>query len=161
VQLGYITVEQVGIEEKNAVNIALAAIWPAAKAAALSAVLFVLPPFTTVSSAETGSDIRGCWERADSSTRYPTSLTYCFLGEGRLQGWDINYGHGVDFYGSWQRRRHNRISIAIRCAPRITCSYEFDEPRDVLHLKNCTAPSVEGAFNKSSLTTNKDSSHED
>jgi hypothetical protein len=151
VQLGYITVEQVGIEEENAVNIALAAIWPAAKAAALSAVLFVLTPFTTVSSAETGSDMRGCWERADSSTRYPTSLTYCFLGEGRLQGWDIDYGHGVDFYGSWEKHKPKKVVIATKRAPRIICNYEIDKQREVLHLKSCTSPSVEGSFNKSGL----------
>jgi hypothetical protein len=137
------------------------AVWSATvKAVALCAVIWVLSPLKIVSPAEAGSDIRGCWERIENSTRYPTSLTYCFLGKGRLQGWGIDYGHGVDFYGSWERHRHNRVSIAIRRASRITCSYEFDEPRDVLHLKNCTAPSVEGSFNRSSVIKNKDSGRE-
>jgi hypothetical protein len=99
----------------------------------------------------TDNEIRGCWERTDSSTRYPTSLTYCFLGKSRLQGWNIHNGHGVDFYGRWKKHKSDSVSIAVGRASRVICNYEIDKQRDVLQLKNCTSPSVEGSFEKSGI----------
>lgn len=124
------------------------------KTVALSAATDALSPFTIVSSAEAGSDIQGCRERTDSSTKYPTSLTYCFLGKGRLQGWDIDSGHGVDFSGRWEKRKSHKIGITIGMNSDI-CDYALDGQKNVLHLENCTVSSMEGSFGKPRIDLNR------
>jgi hypothetical protein len=98
-----------------------------------------------------GEALQGCWERADSSARYPTSLTYCFLAKGELQGWDIDNGHGVDFSGTWRKHKSNRIVIALKNTTSKTCGYDLDEYAGLLHLKDCTSSFMNGAFAKSKL----------
>lgn len=99
--------------------------------------------------------LEGCWEKEDVSTKYPTSLTYCFLANGKLQGWDISDGHGADFYGNWRISKSNRVHILIDDSIIVRCDYNFIISIEEIYLKNCTSLYSNGRYRKSSVNLGK------
>ena len=97
-----------------------------------------------------GENLLGCWQRVDNSTRYPTSLTYCFSRKGQLHGWDIADGHGVDFSGTWRADGAGWVRITLKRAPATRCKIKVEEGRRSLILSNCDRSSIDGTFSRAS-----------